>query len=168
MLDQTETCPIPAGFFMPGRSTVTASNARKPDPVKIAELETELGMEISPELTAPQAPSIVSLRSAINPPKDQRVDAFSINGVMYSILTRPKTNVGLKYIHLARTRGSEIAIDFMLEVLLGVDGYQALMDFDDLTEADLEAVIGAASKIMAGAVETPKDQPRNGSRKSRG
>lgn len=142
---------------------MTASNAARQD-----EDPPEGGMQVSPELTAPPATSIVSLRSAINPPKDQRVDAFSINGVMYSILTRPKTNVGLKYIHLARTRGSEIAVDFMLEVLLGTEGYQALMDFDDLTEDDLKAVIDAASKIMAGAVETPKEAPRNGSRKSRG
>ena len=35
----------------------------------------------------------------------------------YSIRTKPRTNQGLKYIHLARTRGSEIAIDYMLEVL---------------------------------------------------
>jgi len=142
---------------------VTATSAARQD-----EDPPEGGMQVSPELTQPSAPSIVSLHSAINPPKDQRVDAFSINGTMYSILTRPKTNVGLRYIHLARTRGSEIAVDFMLEVLLGEAGYQALMDFDDLTEDDLKAVIDAASKIMAGAVEAPKDQPKNGSRKSRG
>jgi len=142
---------------------VTASNAARQD-----EDPPEGGMQVSPELTAPSAPSIVSLHSAINPPVDQRVDAFSINGTMYSILTRPKTNVGLKYIHLARTRGSEIAVDFMLEVLLGEAGYGALMDFDDLTEDDLKAVIDAASKIMAGAVEAPKEERKNGSRKSRG
>jgi len=142
---------------------MTATNAARKD-----EDPPEGGMQVSPELTAPPATSIVSLRSAINPPVDQRVDAFSINGTMYSILTRPKTNVGLKYIHLARTRGSEIAVDFMLEVLLGAEGYGALMDFDDLTEDDLKAVIDAASKIMAGAVETPKEAPKNGSRRSRG
>jgi len=142
---------------------VTATSAARKD-----EDPPEGGMQVSPELTAPPATSIVSLRSAINPPVDQRVDAFSINGTMYSILTRPKTNVGLRYIHLARTRGSEIAVDFMLEVLLGEAGYQALMDFDDLTEDDLKAVIDAASKIMAGAVETPKEAPKNGSRRSRG
>ena len=142
---------------------MTATSAARQD-----EDPPEGGMQVSPELTQPSAPSIVSLRSAINPPMDQRVDAFSINGTMYTILTRPKTNVGLRYIHLARTRGSEIAVDFMLEVLLGNEGYQALMDFDDLTEDDLKAVIDAASKIMAGAVEAPKEAPKNGSRRSRG
>lgn len=125
-------------------------------------------MTVDPALSEAQGPNIVSLRSAINPPADERVPAFSINGVTYSILTRPKVNAGLKYVHLARTRGSEIAIDFMLETLLGKDGYQALIDFDDLTEDDLKAVIDAASKIMAGAVEAPKGKPSRGSRRSAG
>ena len=126
------------------------------------------GMTVNPALNEAQGPNIVSLRSAINPPADERVPAFSINGVTYSILTRPKVNAGLKYVHLARTRGSEIAIDFMLETLLGKEGYQALIDFDDLTEDDLKAVIDAASKIMAGAVEAPKGKQSRGSRRSAG
>ena len=94
---------------------------------------------------AAAGPNIVSLRSAVNPPKNERVPAFSINGEVYTILTRPRTNVGLKYIHLARTKGAEIAVDFMLETLLGTEGYGALMDFDDLTTRRTStAVIEAA------------------------
>ena len=127
------------------------------------------GMEVDPGLKdAGGTPNIVSLRSAINPPEDERVPAFSINGKTYSILTRPKTNAGLRYVHLARTRGQEIAIDFMLETLLGKDGYQALMDFDDLTEENLTDVINAAARIMTGAIETPKGKPSRGSRRSAG
>ncbi len=130
---------------------------------------TNGGMEVDPALNdAGSDPKIVSLRSAINPPQDERVPAFSINGVTYSILTRPKVNAGLKYVHLARTRGSEIAIDYMLETLLGKEGYEALIDFDDLTEDNLKAVIEAASRIMAGAVEAPKGKPSRGSRRSAG
>lgn len=127
------------------------------------------GMQVDPGLNDATAdPAIVSLRSAANPAEDERVPAFSINGTVYTIAVKPKVNTGLKYVHLARTRGSEIAIDYMLETLLGRDGYEALIDFDDLTEDDLKAVVEAASKIMAGAVEAPKDKPRRGSRKSGG
>jgi hypothetical protein len=123
---------------------------------------------IDPALTDVGDPKIVSLRSAKNPAPDARVPAFRINGVTYSILTKPRVNQGIKYVHLARTRGQEIAIDYMLEVLLGRDGYEALMDFDDLTEEDLTAVITAASRIMAGPVEAPKGKPARGSRRSAG
>ena len=126
------------------------------------------GMQVSPDLTAHAIPGIVSLNSAKNPPREDRIPAFAINGTTYSILTKPRTNQGLKYVHLARTKGSEIAIDYMLEVLLGVEGYDALREFDDLTEDDLKAVIDAASRIMAGAVETPKEKPGRGSRRSAG
>ena len=148
---------------------MVATNKPQADPEYIAELEREVGMEVSPQLTGSgDGPNVVSLRSAVNPAVDERIEAFSINGTMYSILTRPKVNAGLRYIHLARTRGSEIAIAFMLETLLGVEGWEALMAFDDLTEEDLEAVVDAASKIMAGAVEAPKDKQRKGSRRSAG
>jgi len=134
-----------------------------------ATTDRTAGMEVDPGLKdAVGPPGIVSLRSAINPPVAERVPAFSINGTMYSILTKPRVNTGLKYVHLARTKGAEIAVDFMLETLLGVDGYQALMDFDDLTEDDLTAVINAATRIMAGAVENPKGKQSKGSRRSAG
>ena len=117
---------------------MTAAATNAPDDLR----DEPTGMEVDPGLKdAASAPNIVSLRSAINPPEGQRVPAFAINGTVYTIATRPKTNAGLKYIHLARTKGQEIAVDFMLETLLGTEGYQALMDFDDLTEDDLTAVI---------------------------
>jgi hypothetical protein len=152
-----------------------ATSARKADAARFAELESEPGLPpsdpdgiISPELAAKTQPAIVSLRSAKNPAEEKRIPAFSINGVTYSILTQPRVNQGLKYVHLARTKGSEIAVDYMLEVLLGVEGYAALIEFDDLTEDDLKAVIDAASRIMAGAVETPKGKQPRGSARSRG
>ena len=133
-----------------------------------AQADSNGGMQVSPDLTAHQQPGIVSLNSARHPPAEERIPAFSINGTTYSILIKPRTNQGLKYVHLARTKGSEIAIDYMLEVLLGVEGYSALREFDDLTEDDLKAVIDAASRIMAGAVEAPKEKPARGSRRSAG
>lgn len=142
---------------------MTATATTEPLTDAPADFEVDPGLK-----DAASAPNIVSLRSAINPPEGQRVPAFSINGVVYSILTRPKTNAGLKYIHLARTKGQEIAVDFMLETLLGTKGYQALMDFDDLTEQNLTDVITAASKIMLGAVEGPKGKQSAGSRRSAG
>jgi hypothetical protein len=128
------------------------------------------GMEVDPGLkdAGNLPPNIISLRSSSSPAVPERVPAFSINGTLYTIATRTKTNIGLKYIHLARTKGREIAVDFMLETLLGEDGYEALMDFEDLTEQNLTDVINAASRIMAGAVEVPKDKPAKGSRKSAG
>ena len=127
--------------------------------------DDESGMQVDPGLTGSGDPEIISLRSAVNPDPEKRIPAFSINGVVYTIATKPKTNTGLKYVHLSRTRGPEIAIDYMLETLLGKEGHEALIDFDDLTEDDLTAVLEAASRIMAGSIEAPKGKPKRASRK---
>ena len=121
-------------------------------------------MKVNPELAAPdQAPLIPALRSVAPEDRaDDRADAFSINDVMYQISTRPPVNKALRYLHIARTQGTEAAIDYMLGVLLGEEGYEALMAFDDLTEEQLEQVITIASKIMTGAVESPKGPQKRG------
>ena len=45
----------------------------------------------------------------------------------------------------------------MMETLVGEEGWQALQDYDDLTDEDLAAIIQAAAKIMNGPMEDPKD-----------
>lgn len=130
--------------------------------------QQEPGLQVSPDLAEQTQPGIVSLRSAKSAAPEKRVPAFSINGKVYSLLTNPRLNQGMRFVHIARKQGSEQAADFMLEVLLGEDGYEALMGFDDLTEDDLEAIMNAATRVMAGAVETPKGASQNGSARSRG
>jgi hypothetical protein len=156
-----------------------ATSARKADAARIAELESELGLppslpgaepglQVSPDLAEQTKPGIISLRSARSPEPEKRIPAFSINGTVYTLLANPRMNQGMRYVHIARKQGSEIAADYMLEVLLGEDGYEALLGFDDLAEPDLEAILNAASRIMAGAVETPKGKQPRGSGRSRG
>ena len=119
-----------------------------------------------PDQAAPQAddaPQFVSLRTLTDTERETaRADLFAIDGKMFSIDTKPKVNTALRYLHIARTQGSEPAIDYMLGRLLGDDAYEALMSFDDLTEENLEQVITIASKIMTGAVETPKAKRKRG------
>lgn len=133
---------------------VASGAARKrqdaPDPVLNGAGDTGDG--------APQIPVLRSVTGA----EDKRVPAFSINGTTYYISTRPKVNKAIRYLHLTRTQGTEIAIDFMLGELLGEEGYEALMNFDDLTAEQLREVVNIASKVMTGAVEVPKDKQKNG------
>lgn len=142
--------------------TATATTATAED--------LEVGEEVflDPGLKDVGTAGLISLTSAVNPARSPRVPAFRVNGVVYSIETKIRTNQGLKYLHLSRTRGSEIAIDYALELLLGEEGYEALREFDDLTEEDLKAVCEAANRIMTGPVEGPKGKQKPGSRRSRG
>jgi len=102
----------------------------------------------------PQIPVLRSVAGA----EPERVPAFSIDGKTYCISTRPKVNKALRYLHISRTQGPDAGIDFMLGELLGEEGYEALMNFDQLTEEQLKDVVTIASRIMTGAVEVPKGQ----------
>jgi hypothetical protein len=89
------------------------------------------------------------------------VDLFSIDDVTYQMPTKVKTNVALKYLRMVRTHGQEAAMGWVMEQVLGEDAYAALMDFDDLTEADLESVMEAVRANVMGAVEAPKGRRKS-------
>jgi hypothetical protein len=101
-------------------------------------------------------PDIISLRSA-DGRDDERVDLFQIDGTTYSMSVRPGANVSLKYAWIAREQGLQAAAGYALEALIGAEGYQALMEFDGLTQEALDQIVTAASKIMAGPAEGDED-----------
>lgn len=99
--------------------------------------------------TAPQsaAPKVIALKSN----KDRKIEyqtLFSIDDKEYQIPTKIRPNQGLQIMHAFRTLGETGGVSFMLETLLGAEGYEALINFDDLTEEDLEAVIDVAFKLV--------------------
>lgn len=87
----------------------------------------------------------------------ERVTLFSIDGKEYSISTKIRPNVSLKVMNVFRKQGDTAGVDFMLETVLGSDAYEALMDFDDLEEDELEKIIKIAFELVAGTTENPKD-----------
>jgi hypothetical protein len=111
-------------------------------------------MPASKKVTA-EAPQIIALKTN----KDRKVstvELFSIDGKAYSVPTSVRPNEALKVMHFTRTRGETAGVSYMLESMLGEEGYLALLDYDDLEEEDLEKIIKIASEIVAGALEGPK------------
>ncbi len=92
--------------------------------------------------------------TAAGPPG--QIEIFRLGGAVYSIPDRPRVNLALKYLWLAKTRGEEIAGQWMLEELLGADAYQALMDFDDLTDTQFAAIMNRAQQVGLGSLEQGK------------
>jgi hypothetical protein len=103
-----------------------------------------------------EVPQVIALQSAKKPAAVKRVELFSIDGEVYSVPTSVSRNVGLKYVHIARKEGPEAAADYMLESLLGQEGYEALINFEDLSEDDLKNIVEACSHIMVAASKGPK------------
>jgi hypothetical protein len=87
----------------------------------------------------------------------ERVPLFYIDDVEYSVTRSPGVNIGLKYLHLQRTQGEQNAIAFLLEKLLGSEGFLALLEYDDLTAEQFQEICRIASDLTVGALELPKD-----------
>jgi hypothetical protein len=89
-------------------------------------------------------------------------DLFSIDDITYQIPARVGANITLGYLRLARTHGDAAAIGWATERVLGEKAYVALMECDDLTPDDLEAVFAVVHKKIMGAVEAGKGKGPRG------
>ena len=86
----------------------------------------------------------------------ESVELFRIDDTPYTVQRRPRVNVSLRYLKMARTQGQETAIAYLLEAMLGEDGYEALCNYDDLTPEQFETVVKAAQDIALGGFNGPK------------
>lgn len=83
------------------------------------------------------------------------VEIFEIDGKSHSIKKKQPVNVGLRYLKMVRTDGPEVAQSWLLEQVLGEEAYDALMNFDGLTQEQLQSVMKAVGKTIA-PPESPK------------
>lgn len=86
----------------------------------------------------------------------EQIELFSIDGKSYSIPNKPRVNVALRYLKLAREQGVDAAAAYLIESLIGADGYEALMNYEDLTSEELASIVSAAQKATLGGLEAPK------------
>lgn len=96
------------------------------------------------------APEVIALKSRKDR-VEERVELFSIDDKGYSIPTAIRPNQSLQIMHVFREKGDAAGTSFMLETLLGSEGYDALINFDDLDEEDLEKIITIAFKLVNSA-----------------
>lgn len=100
---------------------------------------------------------VIELTSGTSRPEDEeRVVLFKLDGEEYTIPRKPKTNVALRYLKMARTGNADAAAGWLLEELLGEEGFEALMNFDDLTQEQLRSVMTLAAEVTMGDRQVPK------------
>lgn len=99
---------------------------------------------------------VLALKSKKGDRKAETITLFSIDGTEYSIPAAIRPNQAMQIMKVFRKQGDTAGVDFMLEVLLGTEGYEALLAFDDLENDDLEKIIKIAFQMVVGATESPK------------
>jgi len=98
-------------------------------------------------------------------PPSPDVELFSLDGVPYTIPAKPRVNLALRYLWHAKQYGEDRAAAELLESLLGADGFEVLVNYDDLTTEQFDAIMTAATKYTLGALEDTKGKSGSGRNK---
>jgi hypothetical protein len=87
------------------------------------------------------------------PTKEERIPVFSINGTAYDMPAQIKPHIALKYLWLIKNNGGDYASAWLMEAVLGTDGFQALANYEPLTTAQLDHIKNIVQDAAMGAVE---------------
>lgn len=103
----------------------------------------------------------------------ERVPVFSIDGTTYDMPARIKPHVGLKYLWLLKDRGSDYATAWLMEIVLGVEGFKVLANYEPLTPAQFDSIKNIVQDAALGMLEESGKAQKvrysgNGPKKSRG
>lgn len=94
--------------------------------------------------------------SSEDPGEEQKLeDLFEIDGQMYQVWTNPSPTIGLRFLKIARTQGELAAGQYLIEALIGEDGYDALSNYEQLTDDQIEFVMKVCRRYALGETEGP-------------
>jgi hypothetical protein len=110
----------------------------------------------APEASASGELEILRLSSKDEGEPIEYLTLFEIDDKEYQVPKNPSPTVGLKFLHIMKTEGSQAAAYFMLTTMLSPEGYEALMNYDKLTQEQYDFVLSAAVRIATGKTERPK------------
>ena len=100
-------------------------------------------------------------RSETPEPSEKRktLTLFRLNGEDYRVPARPPVALALRFLDDLNRKGEDLAVAAMLPRLLGEDAWQALLQEDDLTMEEFEAIAKAAGNLLMGSVKEGSPGP---------
>jgi hypothetical protein len=106
-------------------------------------------------------------------PDVERVPVFSIDGKAYTMPAEVKPHVGLRYLWMLKQDGADYAGAWLMEQVLGADGFKALAEYEPLTKQQFEDIQVIIRNHTLGSVEgegkdTSSPHSSNGRKKSHG
>lgn len=85
---------------------------------------------------------------------------FRLDGKEWEAVANPSASLMLRYLDRLRKWGPNPAISWLLEELVGTEGYEALLTSPKVTQKDFAAVSRAAVRIVMGDGETGAPKSR--------
>jgi hypothetical protein len=129
---------------------MTAQAARKPRPVRAADEPDDGIIRIGDE---PEEPVYDTL--------------FRLGGTSYKVLTNPPASLMIEYFDRMRKDGTNVAFSWVLEEMVGEEGYQVLLKDPRVSRANFRQIVDAVMRIVLGNSDddsVPKSS--NGSRRN--
>lgn len=75
---------------------------------------------------------------------------FTVDEKEYFLWVNPPASVGLAYLKKVKTENSEAAAVWLLEQMIGEDGYEALTNLPNLKEEDLNRIMEICKQYSMG------------------
>jgi hypothetical protein len=100
-----------------------------------------------------QAPTPVELPASTIETVTDTVCLFTLDGKEYHVPAKPRAAIAVRYLRNVKRMSADYAAAALLEELLGVDGFDALCDYDTLTSDQFKAILVAAQKLAMGSFE---------------
>jgi hypothetical protein len=110
---------------------------------------------------APGDVDVLRLSSKDEGEEVEYVTLFELDDKPFQVPKNPSPTVGLRYLHILRHEGEGQAAYFMLSKMLGEKGYDALMDYEKLTQDQYDFILTAAIRIATGKTERPKGNQKS-------
>ena len=93
----------------------------------------------------------------------ERVELFTVTRdgkpTTYSMPNEPFPGLSLQYLKRARKEGETMAGSWLLEQVLGEEGYDALAGEPDVTLAQINGIAATALKVITGRYTAPEPAP---------
>lgn len=78
---------------------------------------------------------------------------FTLDGYEYHVPAQPRAAIAVRYLRNVKRKSADFAAATLLEELLGVDGFDALCEYDALTGDQFKDILAAAQKLAMGSFE---------------
>lgn len=104
-----------------------------------------------------EPPQIIDFTVDENFEEEQKYETlFTVNGKAYDLWVNAPASVGLRYLKMVRKEGGESAAVWILEQMIGEDGYDALMGIPNLKDKDLQRIMKIVKEYaMANEEDSP-------------
>lgn len=113
--------------------------------------------------TAEDAPPLIRLKRTRKPETEPELVRLFVkeydDGEVeeFWVPKRKMASLALKYLHMTRADGENVAVAWAMEKVLGEEAYANLMEDDQLGDDELAQIFAIVQNAIMGATESPKD-----------